>query len=150
MHYRIQQLLLLLLLSFFIGTASATNKNPLEISVSPSVSSDGTARLTWSTSAQASVNIQKSLDESFSESTTVYRGKDNASVITGLMDGEYYFRARSEYPDGGVSAWSETVLLSVEHHSLTKATLFFALGGIVFLATMLLIAFGAKRGDVGN
>ena len=150
MHYRIQQLLLLLLLSLFMGIASATDENPLEISVSPSASSDGTARLSWSSSSQASVNIQKSLDSSFSKSTLLYRGKDNASVITGLMDGEYYFRARSEYPDGRVSAWSETVSLSVKHHSLAKATLFFAIGGVVFLATMLLIAFGARRGDVGD
>jgi hypothetical protein len=146
MRYRIKYTLIFTLSWLFFGTAIEASEGPFEISLSQTISNDGVAVLSWSLSQQTSVVVQKSQDPDFSQPTTLYRGSDSASVITGLMDGKYFFRARSEYPDGSFSAWSETVSLSVEHHSLAKATLFFAIGGIVFLATMLLITFGAKRG----
>lgn len=151
MHYRIKYTLIFTLSWLFFGTAIEASEAPFEISLSQTISSDGVAELSWPVvSGQASVVVQKSQDPDFTQATILYRGSDSASVITGLMDGEYYFRARNEYPDGGFSAWSETVSLAVEHHSLTKATLFFAMGGVVFLATTLLITFGTRRGGEGD
>jgi hypothetical protein len=146
MRHRKKYTLIFMLSWLFFWTAIEASEGPFEISLNQTVSKDGVAVISWPVSEQATVLVQKSQDPDFTQSTTLYRGSDSASVITGLMDGEYYFRGRSVYSDGRVSTWSETVSLSVEHHSLTRALLFFALGGIVFLATMLLITFGAKRG----
>ncbi len=150
MRHQIKYTLIFIFSWLLFGTTVDASEGPFEISLSQTISNDGVAVLSWPVIQQASVVVQKSQDPNFAQATTLYRGSDTASVITGLVDGEYYFRARSEYPDGSFSAWSKTLSLSVEHHSLTKATLFFALGGIVFLATVLLITFGAKRGGEGH
>jgi hypothetical protein len=146
MQYRIKYILICILFWPFFGTGVAIETTPFEISLNPNVSSDGTATLSWETGQQKSVLIQAGRDPSFTQATTLYRGSDSASVITGLVDGDYFYRGREEYADGRIAPWSETISLHVKHHSLARAGGFFLLGSIVFLATTLLIVFGAKRG----
>jgi hypothetical protein len=62
-----------------------------------------------------------------------------------MVDGDYYYRGRLEGLDGTPSQWSPVVGVTVEHHSLIKALGFFLVGLVVFLATLFLIAIGAKR-----
>ncbi len=146
MHYRIKTILICILFWPFFGSGAAAETTPFEIALSPNVSSDGTATLSWRTGLQKTVLIQTSREPSFAQATTLYRGNDSASVITGLVDGDYFFRGRDVNADGQTAAWSETVSLHVQHHSLARAGGFFLLGAIVFLATTLLIVLGAKRG----
>lgn len=93
------------------------------------------------------VDIESSRDKLFSNPVNLYQGGDEATVLTGLSDGAYYFRGRYLDQNGVSSPWSEPVSLSVEHHSLVKALSFFSIGAVVFVATLLLIILGAKRQD---
>jgi hypothetical protein len=115
------------------------------LTVAPMVSSDGKATISWSLPESASVDLQKSHDLAFSNPVTLYQGVDEATVVTGLSNGEYHFRVRVVQASGQVSPWSEPVTLSVEHHSLVRAFIFFGIGAIVFIATLFLIFLGARR-----
>lgn len=150
MHYRIISLKRVLLLFLLLGTVAAECSENFELVVSPTQSNDGAANISWSMTSDVAVHIQKSLDADFTVPATLYRGKDGATVITGLEDGEYHFRGRQALADGRFSPWSDAVTLVVAHHSLTRAATFFSIGAVVFLATLLLILFGAKRQGVGD
>lgn len=125
--------------------AGGVAADEFSISANPTDSSDGTVRLTWSVPGGALAHIQRDTGAGFADPASVYLGADGASVITGLTDGQYFFRGRLQFSDGRVSAWSDAVAVTVQHHSLNRALVFFLLGAVVFLATLLLIVSGARR-----
>lgn len=112
-----------------------------ELSASPTTSTDGVLRLSWSLDDSSAVEVQRSQSSDFCTVHTVYRGTDEASVLTGLSDGQYYFRIRTV---ADTATWSPPKLVTVQHHSLSKAMGFLALGALVFFSTVLLIFFGRK------
>lgn len=59
---------------------------------------------------------------------TLYEGRDTASTLTGLKNGEYAFRLRE-----GQGDWSETLTVVIEHHPLWKAYAFFGAGFVLFI-----------------
>lgn len=75
----------------------------------------------------------------------IYSGTDTASVISGKPDGVYEYTVRALDAQQMPVALSERVRVVVEHHSLGRAVLFFVLGIIVFLGTLLVIMRGAAR-----
>lgn len=133
-------LICLFLCLFTLSAASA----PL-LSLAPTLSTDGKATLSWKLPEGASVEVESSLDNRFGNTVSLYQGSDRSTVLTGLSDGSYHFRARIVHQNGAISPWGEPVNLLVEHHSLTKAMSFFAIGAVVFVATLLLIILGARR-----
>ena len=89
--------------------------------------------------------LQESSSHSFESSKTIYEGPDFATYISGLPDGEYYYRVRVKTtPDLPANSWSSAVAVFVEHQSLQLAIWLFVLGGSVFLATVALIIYGAR------
>jgi hypothetical protein len=115
------------------------------IAATPAHSNDGRVVVSWESPTDGQVHIQQALERNFLTPATLYRGIDSASVITGLVDGDYHYRGRLERADGTFSDWSPTLDITVEHHSLSRALAFFLLGLVVFLATLLLIILGARR-----
>lgn len=118
----------------------------------PSLSSDteianaGFYRLSWQKPGDAvQIQLQEANDPSFAHAALHYQGPDDASVISGKPDGTWYYRAR-EISDQLTGPWSETVKVTVAHHPLSRAFMFFALGVVVFVATLLLVISGTKRG----
>ncbi len=110
----------------------------LELS-SGTVSEDGHIRIAWSTEEKGvSVELQQAENENFTDAATVYRGADNATFISGLENGTYYYRIRRV--DG---AWSAPVALLVNHHSLQLAFILFSLGAVVFGLTVFIVMKGA-------
>jgi hypothetical protein len=94
--------------------------------------------------------LQRSRDSLFSNARTLYKGSDLASFVSGLPNGDYYFRVRTILDKPGSAAWSKTLLLRVRHQSLVLAFTLFGLGAVVFVSTVLLIIIGnrnAKRED---
>ncbi len=75
---------------------------------------------------------------------TLYTGPDRATVISGQANGTRIYRAGEIGPGGNIIAWSEPVTVTVAHHPLSRALAFFAVGAVVFLATVVLIARGAR------
>ncbi len=124
--------------------------SPFSLHADPTDSSDGTVTLSWSAADGEQVYIERGIDAGFVHPVVIYRGTDSASVITGLTDGRYFFRGRLERDGTPLSDWSKPVSVTVTHHSLNRALLFFALGAVVFLATLLLVIYGARREKISQ
>ncbi len=131
---------LLVILNFLFSQANAADLN---LQSQPAQSSDGKLTLSWSLSQPKPVELQQSINQSAFQ--TIYIGNDTSSVLTGLSDGQYRFRARFAGDEDGHAAWSDISQAQVKHHSLSKAFSFFLLGALVFLATILVIFFGSRQ-----
>lgn len=77
--------------------------------------------------------------------TRIYQGPDRAMLLSGLTDGRRTYRAGEIGTDGRVIAWSESVTVTVAHHTLARALTFFGVGATVFFATLILIVHGTRR-----
>lgn len=145
MCYRLKRLPALLLLFTLSLPVAVYAEAQFTMTATPTLSNDGRVVVSWESPSVGQVHLQQGLDRRFNAPSTLYRGNDSASVITGLVDGDYYYRGRLERPDGTFSDWSPMVTVTVSHHSLPRAFSFFLLGLIVFVATLLLIISGARR-----
>lgn len=120
----------------------------ISLSGSTSNSTDGSLNITWTLPENKRIELQQ-FGQNQTDYKTIYSGSDSATVITGLSDGKYQFRARMLEADESFSDWSEPLVVEVKHHSLIKAFGFFIVGAIVFLGTLLLIVFGNKAKKSG-
>jgi hypothetical protein len=113
---------------------------PVEIQSDAEVASAGFYQLSWATGATAIV-LQEAETPDFASPRVVYRGADNARVMSGKSNGDWYYRARTA---GSESEFGNVVKVTVQHHSLPRAFAFFALGAVVFLTTLGVIVKGAR------
>ncbi|MGD2113182.1 MAG: fibronectin type III domain-containing protein [Gammaproteobacteria bacterium] len=104
------------------------------------IATAGYFRLSWETVA-AGVELQESTGADFRDPHTAYLGPDRATVISGKPDGIWYYRIRAR-DEQQAGAWSTPVQVTVAHHGLHRALVFFGLGVLVFLATIALITRG--------
>ena len=70
--------------------------------------------------------LEQSSTANFAEIDSRYSGPDTASVLSGLREGDYYFRVRATSPAGEPGPWSDTLSLSVQF--MDRNTLFALLG----------------------
>ncbi|NIP73282.1 MAG: fibronectin type III domain-containing protein [Gammaproteobacteria bacterium] len=141
---RVSGALLTLCLLGISAAAGAAEVPVLEASVTEATA--GFYRLSWTSPGDSpEFELQESSVPEFERATTMYRGLDQASVLTGRKDGRYYYRVRARLENGTVTPWSDPVQVTVKHHSLGRALRFFATGAVVFLATLGLIAGGTLR-----
>jgi hypothetical protein len=99
-------------------------------------SNEGYYQLLWE--AEEPVRLVESTDPDFRNSAVVYSGSDTARVVSGKPDGVWYYRLEAA-SDG--RSLTGSVAVTVRHHSLVRALSFFALGAVVFGATLGLILF---------
>jgi hypothetical protein len=139
-------------LLFFIGTeAAAQLPAPVFENKPTELSESGYIKLSWKLNgADAPANnftfeLQRSAHQDFEQSIPIYQGPDYASFISGLPDGDYYYRARVIAKDGTqTSDWSAPVLVQVKHHSLSLALLLCGIGAAVFLITVGIVVQGVR------
>lgn len=113
------------------------------LTTNKTVASAGDFQLSWQGGGEGAVyQLQQAGPQGFATPAVEYRGPDTATQLSGLPDGEYRFRIRQVEPS--TSAWSEPVSVQVSHHPLSRALGFFAVGLVVFLATVLLIVRGSR------
>ncbi len=116
------------------------------------LSNSGHHRLVWRPEDESisggtlTFEVQQARDPNFETAKTIYIGPDMASFISGLKDGDYYYRVRTRAEDT-MSAWSEPVHVQVAHQSLQLAFTLFGLGAVVFLATLILVVHGTRNSD---
>lgn len=108
------------------------------LEVQPEHSTDGVYRLRWH--AEGEAVLEESRDPGFADVRTLYRGTDNAAVLTGRSDGTYHYRVL-----GADGREIGTATVTVEHHSVGRALGFFSVGAIVFGATATLIVVGGRK-----
>jgi hypothetical protein len=121
-----------------VSADNASAASVPELFASTDLSDTGHYRISWEVSDKgAAVELQESVTANFTEPIVIYEGLDSSSVLSGRLDGTYHYRARAA---GG--PWSQPVAVTVQHHSLTEALLFLAMGAVVFLATAVLVVVG--------
>jgi hypothetical protein len=130
------------------GTAAVLLVMPVDASAqsprleaNPQLATAGFYQLRWYSARP--VELEEAQAPDFSSSRTIYEGSDAARVMSGKPDGVFYYRVR----DSDDGTFSNVVEVTVRHHSLQRAFAFFGLGAVVFLATLLLIATGARGGS---
>lgn len=140
----IQALVLSLLVLSGHAAAGEADAPAPQLTSDSAIANAGFYQLSWSTAAQSAQNfeLQASRSADFSSAELLYSGPDHARSFSGQRDGAYHYRVRIAAPG---AAWSEPVQVVVAHHPLARAWLFFALGALVFLATLMLILFTPGR-----
>jgi hypothetical protein len=115
----------------------------IELSSDSEIATAGYYQLSWTTDTSQDYQLQESASEDFQSYKTIYQGPDQASVISGKPDGVYFYRIVGVDSQPPVS--SNTLKVSVAHHSLTDAFLFFTAGAMVFIAILVLIIKGSRE-----
>ncbi|MGD8568849.1 MAG: hypothetical protein PVJ39_12215 [Gammaproteobacteria bacterium] len=127
---------------------------PLSAYCDPQLESDteiataGYYRLQWNNGQQddsqtADFILQESQHPSFNQPKVLYEGPDTARVVSGRADGDYFYRVAVDNGDGQKS-WSDVIRVQVKHHPLSRAFMFFTIGAIVFLSTLIAIIHGNR------
>lgn len=111
------------------------------------VATAGYYQLRWAQTAPG-MRLVEAADAGFSDKDVIYAGADTARLVSGKPDGSYYYRLEA---DDGITPLSNTLLVTVQHHSLRRAWAFFAIGAAAFAATLGLIVYGSRAavGDRG-
>jgi hypothetical protein len=109
------------------------------------VATAGYYRLEWGAERATEFILEESQHTSFASAKILYQGPDTARIISGRGNGDYYYRVRDLNGEPGEAVWSDVVHVKVEHHTLTRAMLFFAIGAIVFVATLTVIILGNRQ-----
>lgn len=78
--------------------------------------------------------VQQSLDASFSDPVLRYRGPDGATFLSGLPEGDFYYRVRL-VRDKSVGPWSAPLDVRVTYVDRGLVWLLMTAGLIAFLAT---------------
>jgi hypothetical protein len=134
------------MLSTYTSLTARTAVTYPVLEASPSPASAGNFQLKWSAQDRP-VLVQEASSADFADPGILYEGTDAASVVSGLPDGDYYFRIR--FADVAGPTWSPPLKVVVAHHSLGKALGVFAVGAVVFTATIALIFTGTRRARQG-
>jgi len=118
----------------------------------PEYTKSGFFKLSWSIEHRNDVKfrIVESRDPSFKNYKVKYEGPDLATFVSGLSNGEYYYRVRAIFRENGQkSGWSKTLSVTVEHHSLKLAFTLMVIVAAVFIATALLVLYGNHKYNRG-
>lgn len=137
--------LLLCLAALLLSFPAAAETALLELEANGN-SSAGHVRLSWAGGETGtSYELQQANDVAFGKPEVRYQGQQTASVISGLPDGEFYFRVRRLGQDGVPGPWSSVVRFAVTHYKLGFALTLLAIGAVIFVATVcFLIVFSRK------
>lgn len=102
-------------------------------------SNEGYYQLRWE--AEEPIRLVEASTADFADARVLYTGTDTGHVVSGKPDGVWYYRLESV---DGARTLSDPATITVRHHSLLRAFSFFALGVVVFAATLGLILFGGR------
>lgn len=133
---------------FLLLAPAAPAAAPPPTLVADGDSQAGNLTLSWSLPEGVSgstVEVQQARSAEFAASRDVYRGPHGSSVVSGLRDGTFHFRARYQLGEQW-SEWSAPVRFEVEHPPLSSALGLFALGALVFGSTAWVILRGPREG----
>ena len=133
--------------ALFVGLASNVYA-AVSLESDSDIATAGYFQLQWEAS-ETPTRLVESLDPAFKTSVVLYEGPDTARLISGKSDGNYFYRlerAGAEFAAGNqAEVVSNTLQVTVKHHSLVRAFTFFAIGAAVFAATLALVLFGGRN-----
>lgn len=119
------------------------------------VTDDGTVALAWEPGTPETeggdlvYEVRRSASPDFTDPVFVYEGQDTASFVSGLPEGNYYFKIRARSIDGEFPPWGEAYLLvTVDYIEPGIVILLMSAGLVTFIAVIASIVMGhraAKR-----
>lgn len=116
----------------------------LSLSASTSISNEGYFVLDWQTDSPVEgLTLEQANNQSFDNPLERDLAGASAATITGLDNGTYYFRLTDTN-----SPLSNTVSVTVEHHSLVRAGGFFLLGLALFSILIVTILKGNRQAGI--
>lgn len=115
-------------------------------SSSHAIVNDGKIVLDYSKEPDAVIELHQAPTAGFSESRVRYRGADSATVLTGLAEGDYYFRIRA-VDEGGEQPWSNVVHVDVEYMDRNQLWVLLVTGFTVVALTAGAILIGSRRAN---
>jgi hypothetical protein len=135
------------LLLFSSSIHGKQNLPLLELNVDSQVATSGYYRLNWDWRTESPGNfsqfeLDESKDDDFTDKVVFYRGPDLATVVSGKSNGTLYYRIVALDAQDNILATSNPVKVQIQHHSLSRALLFFGLGAVVFLFTLVVVLRG--------
>ena len=103
--------------------------------------------LAWQGDADDAIFIvQRSPDADFESAVVCFEGAQRRAHLSGLEDGEHYFRvAAKASPDAEWAEWSEPATLTVAHHDLGVAFAFASVGAVLFLSIVAFVIVAPRR-----
>jgi hypothetical protein len=130
-----------------VSPVAAANTS-LQLQTDTDVATAGYFRLQWE-AGDTPTRLVESIEPAFETAVVVYEGPDTARLISGKSDGDYFYRLEKasahNTPGSRRDVVSNTLQVSVRHHSLVRAFTFFAIGAAVFAATLALVLFGGRN-----
>ncbi|MAS91802.1 MAG: hypothetical protein CMO55_01295 [Verrucomicrobiales bacterium] len=104
-------------------------------------SADGVLSLSWESAGDGVIyELEQSVDDSFTNPTMRYSGPDVGSYLTGLAEGDYFFRVRAK---GG--EWSEPLRAKVTFIDRRVLWILLVSGFVVVAATVGTILTGWRK-----
>ncbi|MFN3163244.1 MAG: hypothetical protein ACE37N_07140 [Pseudohongiellaceae bacterium] len=123
---------------------SIESTDSTSLSASTELSNEGYFVLNWQTpSPEATLILEQDTSGDFTDPVVREIAGEGAATITGLTNGNYFFRL---VEDG--ATLSNTVEVTVAHHSLGRATGFFLLGLCLFSILVITILRGNKQAGI--
>ncbi len=89
--------------------------------------------------------LQQAGSPDFSDPKTLYEGRDRSSFRGGLPEGNVFYRVRAADENGTAGEWSRPLQVRVAYQSMRDAIALFAIGGVVVLATVVLVVAGSRK-----
>ncbi len=86
--------------------------------------------------------LESARDPEFAVPLDRYQGPDTASLITGMVEGDHFFRVRRN--EAGAS-WSNVVTVSVDYVDAPLVITLMVVGSVMFLATVATVLAGHRR-----
>ncbi len=114
----------------------------ISLNSNTTLAAEGYFVLSWESDADSPLTLEQSNRADFSEVISTRVAADGDITITGLIDGDYYFRLLNDNLQQ-----SNLLRIEVAHHSLVRALAFFSLGLVLFIILLLTIYIGSRRGD---
>lgn len=120
-------------------------------------SSEGHMILAWTPSIEGKqegieYQLEYSTDADFAEAELWYQGPQQRSFVSGLGNGEHFYRVRARMsPEAQWGLWSAPMRISVKLQDLAIAWLLFGVGALMFVCIAVFIVWQAQRaGTPGN
>lgn len=139
--------MLAIVIGLFVGLVTDAGA-AVRLESDSEIATAGYFRLQWEVS-DTPTRLVESLNPSFEKRNLIYEGPDTARLISGKSNGQYFYRLERAGTDdmAGIPAVvvSNTLQVTVKHHSLVRAFTFFAIGAAVFAATLVLVLLGGRR-----
>tara|TARA_R110000772_G_scaffold55236_11_gene126030 strand:+ start:638 stop:1105 length:468 start_codon:yes stop_codon:yes gene_type:complete len=123
----------------FLLTTSQSCLAEILLNTDSELSTEGYFVLSWQSNADAPLTLQQASSANFLRVKTTSLPVNGAITITGLENGNYFFRVIS------ATEQSQVVQIQVRHHSLLRAFSFFGLGLMLFTILVLTIYLGWRR-----